>query len=158
MANYKVISTMENVKWPAYVSTVILEGEQLEKAEKVLEKCLVTLEAYGGPNLNIALLKSAKRTGIFLYEIVADLIDAQGEIRECEAMILNEPWMKANSIATATFEFMGNADGCGPERLVMKRKKSIRYYKDDEMIYEEQKTIITKGEEERGRIELETDV
>ncbi|XP_023291012.2 uncharacterized protein LOC111674588 [Lucilia cuprina] len=158
MANYKIISTTENVKWPAYVSTIILEGEQLEKAEKVLEKCLVTLEAYGGPNLNIALLKSAKRTGIFLYEIVADLIDTQGEIRECQIMILNEPWMKANSIATATFEFMSNDNGCGPERLVMKRKKSIRYYKDDEMIYEEQKTIIAKGEEERARIELETDV
>ncbi|KAI8130620.1 hypothetical protein CVS40_0728 [Lucilia cuprina] len=154
MANYKIISTSENVKWPAYVSTVILEGEQLEKAEKVLEKCLVTLEAYGGSNLNIALLKSAKRTGIFLYEIMLNV----AQIREYQIMILNEPWMKANSIATATFEFISNDDGCGTERLVMKRKKSLRYYKYDEMIYEEQKTIIAKGEEERARIELETDV
>ncbi|XP_065362483.1 uncharacterized protein LOC135955962 [Calliphora vicina] len=161
MANYKVVATTDNVKWPDYVSTVTLEGEQLVKAAIVLEKSLVTLEAYGGPNFNISLLKSAKRTGIFLYEIIADLIDADGEIRECLAMILNEPWMKANSIAMATFEFMNDErsyNNCIAEKLVIKRKKSIKYYKNDEMIYEEQNSAIGKGGRERDNTYFRTQI
>ncbi|KAM7363083.1 uncharacterized protein ACRADG_000135 [Cochliomyia hominivorax] len=156
MANYKVMITNENVKWPAYVSTVELEDEKhLEKARNVLEKALVTLEAYEGPSYNICNLKSAHRTGLFLYEILASLTDSQNQLWECKAMILNEPWMKANSIAMASFEFLHNQNGieCPQQKLVMKRKKSLKYYKDTEMVYDK------KDEElEDIQFELVTDV
>lgn len=71
-------------------------------------------------------------------------------------MILNEPWMKANSIAAATFEFADNGIfDDNAEKLVIKRKKSIKYYKDSEVIYEEQKTKVIKEEEEEEEQECE---
>lgn len=132
----------------------------MEKAKQVLDKALVTLEAYDGPSYTVACLTSAQRTGIFLYEILALLADSQNVIWECKIMILNEPWMKANSIAMATFEFLSNEEGfISPEgKLVMKRKKSIKYYKNTEMLFENTEEKEEKENIEETTFELVTDV
>ena len=119
------------------MSTIILENEKLEKAAKALEKALITLEAYNGPSYSTVCIESAKRTGIFLYDIIADLEDANNQIRACHIMILNEPWMKANSIAQASFEFLNDDGSVGEEKLILKRNRNVRYYKDNEVLYAE---------------------
>lgn len=120
------------------MSTVKLENERLEKAVKTLEKALITLEAYNGPYYSTVCIESASRTSVFLYDIIADLMDSENKIRACHIMILNEPWMKANSIAQATFEFLNEDGSVGDEKLVLKRNRNVRYYKNDEVLYDEQ--------------------
>lgn len=109
-----------------------MDGEKLEKAENVLEMALVTLEAYEGPHFIISKVNKAFRTSLYLYEINADLIDSDEVTKECNITILYEPWMKANSIAQACFEFTD--DGTS---LAIKRSRNVRYYKNNELLHED---------------------
>ncbi|KAM7364437.1 uncharacterized protein ACRADG_000946 [Cochliomyia hominivorax] len=146
MANYKILWSNENLKWPPYVSTITLGDEQLQKALIILEKALAMLEVCGAPSYKVYQLNSAKRTGLYLYEIIANLENPEGEVKECKIMILNEPWMKANSIALACFECVNDFYN---EKCVLRRKKYVKYYKGDKMPTPKQK---------KQKIVLETDV
>ncbi|XP_019892681.1 uncharacterized protein LOC109612779 [Musca domestica] len=128
--NYNIFSNLDIVEWPEYVSERQLEGEYLEKAEKILDMALVTLEAYDGPRYIVDKVIGATRKAIYFYEINADLIDSTEAVHKCNIMILYEPWMKANCIAQAVFEF-ANAEK--ENMIVVKRKDEVPYYRSPEI-------------------------
>ncbi|XP_075144570.1 uncharacterized protein LOC142219496 [Haematobia irritans] len=124
--NYNIFSSLDGPQWPEYVSVRELQGEYLQKAEQILDMALVTLETYEGPRFMVDKVNRATRSSIYLYHINADLIDASDAIHECNAVILYEPWMKANCIAQAVFEFTDDED---QTKICVRRKDEVPYYK-----------------------------
>ncbi|XP_013108337.2 uncharacterized protein LOC106087740 [Stomoxys calcitrans] len=125
--NYDTFSGVDDPVWPEYVSERELQGDYLQKAEQILDMALVTLETYDGPRYIVDKLLRASRSSVYLYQINALLIESSDVVHECNATILYEPWMKANCIAQAVFEFVDDEEN---KKIVVRRRDEVPYYKN----------------------------
>lgn len=103
----------------------------MEKVEHILDMALVTLETYDGPRYMVHKVNKATRKSIYLYQINAELIDASDEFHECNIVILYEPWMKANCIAQASFQFV---DDESESKIVVRRNEDVPYYRNEQVV------------------------